>query len=92
MGATTVLLSTELGLPDKVKGIIADCGFTSPKDIIAKVVSSRYGVNTDTLLPFVNILCKAFVKFDVYECCVSEALRDNKIPILFFKTKDYSLS
>lgn len=83
MGATTVLLSTKLNLPDKVKGIIADCGFTSPKEILSKVVSRDYGLNADFLLPVVNILCKNIANFNIYECCVEDALKENKLPILF---------
>lgn len=33
MGATTVLLTGGMELPDSVRGIVADCGFTSPHDI-----------------------------------------------------------
>ena len=33
MGATTVLMASELDLPDNVHGILADCGFTSPHAI-----------------------------------------------------------
>lgn len=83
MGATTVLLATGLNLPDKVKGIIADCGFTSPKEIISKVVANRFGINADLLLPLVNILCKYIASFDIYECLVNEAMKNNKLPILF---------
>lgn len=83
MGATTVLLASELDLPDKVKGIIADCGFTSPKAIISRVVSSRYGINADVLLPIINILCRFIAKFNVYECSVDDAMKKNQLPILF---------
>lgn len=34
MGAATVLMASALPLPDSVSGIVADCGYTSPKDII----------------------------------------------------------
>ena len=83
MGSTTILLATELDLPSKVKGIIADCGFTSPKDIISKVVSSRYGLNPEIMLPAVNILCRGIAKFNIYECSVKNAMNKNKLPILF---------
>ena len=33
MGATTVLMAAGEALPKNVKGITADCGFTSPKAI-----------------------------------------------------------
>lgn len=83
MGATTILLATELKLPSKVKGLIADCGFTSPKDIISRVLSIRYGLSADVLLPIVNILCITIAKFNVYECSVIYAMDKNTLPVLF---------
>lgn len=83
MGATTILLASEFNLPSKVKGIVADCGFTSPKDIISKVMISRYGMSPELLLPIVNIFCIIFGKFNIYECSVKSALSKNKLPVLF---------
>ena len=37
MGATSVLMATALPLPANVRGVIADCGFTSPRAIMAQV-------------------------------------------------------
>lgn len=37
MGASTVLMASGQELPDSVKGIIADCPYSSPKDIIKHV-------------------------------------------------------
>ena len=37
MGAASVLMASELDLPENVAGIIADCPFSSPEAIIAKV-------------------------------------------------------
>src|SRR5699024_9442027 len=33
MGASTVLMASSLNLPGSVRGIIADCGYTSPREI-----------------------------------------------------------
>lgn len=38
MGAATVLMASELELPDNVVGIIADCGYSSPREIIRTVI------------------------------------------------------
>ena len=38
MGAATVLMASEFDLPASVRGIIADCGYTSPRDILKKVI------------------------------------------------------
>lgn len=37
MGAATVLMASDLNLPKNVKGIIADCPYSCPKEIIKKV-------------------------------------------------------
>lgn len=37
MGAATVLMASDLDLPKNVRGIIADCPYSDPKDIIRKV-------------------------------------------------------
>lgn len=37
MGAATVLMASSLSLPDNVVGIIGDCPYTSPMEIICKV-------------------------------------------------------
>ena len=37
MGAATVLMATELDLPKTVTAVLADCPYSSPKEIIAKV-------------------------------------------------------
>ncbi|MFR2965077.1 MAG: hypothetical protein ACLTK0_00965 [Anaerovoracaceae bacterium] len=41
MGAATVLMAISLGLPENVKAIIADCGYSSPKAIIRKVARDQ---------------------------------------------------
>lgn len=83
MGTTTILMATSLNLPSKVKLIIADCGFTSPKDIITRVGLVKYGLDVTIILPIVNILCRIFAKFNIYECSAVEAMKTNKIPVLF---------
>ncbi len=41
MGASTVLMASGMDLPSCVHGIIADCGFTSPRDIWKHVVNKN---------------------------------------------------
>ena len=42
MGGVSVLLAAGLGLPENVKGVIADSAFTSPRDILVYNFSRRY--------------------------------------------------
>lgn len=83
MGATTVLLSAGLPLPDNVKGIIADCGFTSPVSIIKKVARQAFKINAGVFIPFMNLLCRIFGGFSLYGVSTTEALSNSKIPVLF---------
>ena len=38
MGAATVMMASGLNLPSNVVGIVADCGYSSPKDILTSVI------------------------------------------------------
>lgn len=51
MGASTVLTATRYDLPDNVRGVIADCPFSSAKEIICKVAKDR-GYPTGLMYPF----------------------------------------
>lgn len=83
MGAATVLFSTRFDMPDNVKGIIADCGFDSPERIIRKVAKQNFRINGFLLMPALNVLCRMFGRFSVYEVSSGKALKNLKKPILF---------
>ncbi len=88
MGATTVLMASSLDLPASVKGILADCGFTSPHAIWKHVTEKNLHV------PFVlqgvvaNEICKKKIQIGSKDCTAPEALRKTKIPVLFFHGTD----
>ena len=52
MGAATVLMAAQLPLPKDVVGILADCPYSSPKDIIKKVCADR-NIPAKLTYPFV---------------------------------------
>lgn len=82
MGASTVLMASDVGLPDNVKGIIADCGFSSPKEILRAVMKQMnypVGITYET----VKLGAKLFGRFDVEEYSALEAMEKCKIPVLF---------
>lgn len=87
MGATTVLLACGLELPSEVKGVIADCGFTSPIAIIKKVAKQSMKINAAPFIPFLNIYCKIFGKFSLYGSDTAEVMKNSKMPVLFIHGK-----
>lgn len=84
MGCATTVMCLGLELPENVRGAVADCGFTTPKDIILKVLKK------DRKLPFSNLVfmlgncfTKSLAGFDLNEYSTFTALRKNDIPVLF---------
>lgn len=87
MGASTVMMAANLRLPDNVRGIIADCGFTSATDIIKRVARRAFKINATPILPLLNVGCKMFGKFSLYEIDTVKALSESDIPIFFIHGK-----
>lgn len=90
MGATTVMLACGYNLPKNVKAVIADCGFSSPVDIIKKVAKKIIKVNPSFLIPILNLECKLFGKFSLY-VNTADALKKSNIPVLFIHGKNDTL-
>ncbi len=87
MGGATVLMASELNLPANVKGIVADCPYSSPLDIILEV-GKQTGYPPKLIRPFVILGAKIFGGFDVRETSAEEAVRHAKIPILIIHGAD----
>lgn len=82
MGATTVMLAPEKGLPENVKAIIADCGFTSPVDIIKSVGKKNCGINVSFFIPFMDFCCRIFGGFSIKNVSTVESLKKCNLPVL----------
>ena len=81
MGAATVLMATDLNLPENVKGIIADCPYSSPKEIIMKVAKEMH-FPPRLMYPFVWLGGFIFGQFNLSESSALEAIKNCQIPIL----------
>ena len=81
MGATTVLMASELNLPENVCCIICDCPYSSPKSIIHKVSKDR-GFPERLVYPFIRIGARLFGGFPLEACSAEEAVKSSKVPIL----------
>lgn len=82
MGCSTVLMASGLGLRDNVKGIMADCGYTSPYDIFAHILKNTYKLPKFPIIYIAGVMCKYIAKFDMRTSTL-DAMKTNKIPILF---------
>lgn len=82
MGSTAVLLSLALPLPPTVRGAIADCGFTSPLEIMAHVQKTAYPRSGRWILGGLRLMLKAFARYDPSLSTV-DALKKATVPVLF---------
>ena len=82
MGSSTVLMAAGEKLPDSVAGIICDCGYTSPRDIIRTVIAS-YHLPVKVFYPLVRLAGRVIGGFDVEECSALEAGKRASVPALF---------
>ncbi len=81
MGGATVLMASNLPLPENVKGIVADCPYSSAKDIICSV-ARKTGYPPKLTWPFVKLGAKIFGSFDPCEITAAKAVEDTKVPVL----------
>lgn len=83
MGGATVMMAAGEELPDNVIGILSDCGYSSPKEIICKVIK-QLKLPVKPLYPLVKLGAKLFGHFDLEETSAVEALKRCKKPVIFF--------
>lgn len=95
MGCATTVMTLGLELPSNIKGVIADCGYTVPREIIWKVLKNDMKIPTASLIIKIgNFLTNKLAGFDMEEYSTFDAInfnknRINQIPILFIHgTKD----
>lgn len=83
MGAATVLMAAGCDLPANVVGVIADCSYSSARDIIKRVIRLM-AMPADALYPFVRLGAKLYGGFDPDKTSPEKALRECHVPVIFF--------
>lgn len=86
MGAATVLMASGLELPPNTRGIVADCGFTTPWDIMAHVARRDYKLPRAllwVLLSLLDLLARAAAGFSLKGADTRQALAHTQLPVLF---------
>jgi fermentation-respiration switch protein FrsA (DUF1100 family) len=82
MGAATVMIAAGQDLPPQVIGALADCGYTSAKEIIKKVIA-QIGLPADLLYPVVRLSARMYGHFDPEEFSPIDSMKHCTIPIIF---------
>lgn len=81
MGGATVLLASELSLPDNVKGIIADCPYSDATEQIT-LVGKRSGVPKFVSAPLLRLGALIYGRFRLSEASPQKAVAKASVPIL----------
>lgn len=91
MGSSTVLMASGLGLPENVRGIIADCGFTSPIDEFEHLFKTRYHLPLHPIIDLADIFARLFGGFSFKDYSTLKAMESNTIPVLFIHGEEDGL-
>ena len=77
------------GIYRNVRGIIADCGFHSMKQQLRDIASGWFHFHwIELLLIRVDIFCRLFAGFSMRETDTTKALKNSRLPMLFFHGDD----
>lgn len=82
MGASTVLMAAGLPLPPSVRGVIADCGFTSPWEILREVMTTRCHLPVFPFLYLTEFMTRLCAGFSLKGASTVEALSHACVPVL----------
>ena len=83
MGASTVLMAAGTPLPPQVKGVLADCGFSTAREIIQKVIH-QLKLPPKLLYPFVRLGAWLYGGFKLESYSALEAVKTATVPVIFF--------
>ena len=83
MGGSTVIMAGAMQLPKNVKYILCDCGFSSQKQIIKKVITKMH-LPAWLFYPFIKLGARIFGGFNLEENQAVDAVKKIKIPVIFF--------
>ncbi len=88
MGAATVLMAAGEALPERVHGIMADCGFTSPHEIWKHVANKNlklpYGIHGI----IADEMFRRKLNMGTNDYSTVTALENNTVPVLFVHGSD----
>lgn len=83
MGAATVMMSSDLPMPLTVRGIIADCGFTSAKEVITHLVADVMHLPARPTVNIISYFTHKRIGYRLDDADARVSLSKTRIPVLF---------
>lgn len=90
MGATTVLMAGGMELPENVRGILADCGYTSAYEIWRHVAEHNLHLRYGLYASAANDLCRKRIDLDARDYSTVDAMAECEVPVLLIHGTDDS--
>lgn len=83
MGAATVMMCSGDELPESVRGIVEDCGYTSVWDEFAGQLKEQFGLPTFPILNFSSFVCRLRYGWGFKEASALRQVEKSTLPMLF---------
>ncbi len=85
MGASTVMYTLGLDLPESVKGAVCDCGFDTPKHVIGFALIEVFKLKplASFMSNFVSLAARFKIGSFLGKVNTSKSLKHNKLPVMF---------
>lgn len=83
MGATTVMMTAGEELPDNVKAVVEDCGYTSVNEEFSYQLEQIFDLPSFPIINFASLVTKIRAGYTFREADAIKQLRKAKVPILF---------
>lgn len=89
MGAATVMMTAGHELPDNVKGVIEDCGYSSVKEELKHILKSKYKICGFPIINFASAISNIRAGYSFRsDGDVILQLKKSRLPILFIHGED----
>lgn len=83
MGAATVLMASGEKLPFEVKGIVADCAYTSVKDELSYQMKQMFKLPSFPFLPLISLYTRWKAGYRFSEASALKQVKQTQLPILY---------
>lgn len=83
MGGATVMMTAGEELPDNVKAVVEDCGYTSVWDIFSDELSYLFGLPEFPVLYIADVIADIRAGYSFREASSLEQVANAEVPILF---------
>lgn len=83
MGAATVMMTSGEKLPENVKAIVEDCGYSSVNEELTYQLNDLFGLPPFPLVPVTSVITKVRAGYFFGEANTVKQLEKNQLPMLF---------